>query len=116
MNHNGPMRRFLSILGAPAVIGAAIIVAPAASAETEFPDGSYAVPGDMAYGRYAADIAPGAAGCTYSTYDAQGAPMDTVSSFVKPLTAAVRPGVATFKSSGCTSWVRFSKALTSTSN
>jgi hypothetical protein len=84
---------------------------PAPAPTPEYPSGDYAVPGAMGYGKYVAEIAPGASGCTFSTYTADGQPIDTVSTFAKPLTATVNQQVATFRTDGCTPWVRTSRVL-----
>lgn len=89
----------------------AVLVAAPASASTDFPPGTYAVPDGMGYGKYVAEIAPGAPGCTFSTYSADGQPIDIVSSFVKPLTATVSQQVATFRTEGCTPWIRVTRVL-----
>jgi hypothetical protein len=94
-----------------AVTTAAVAMAVPASAAPEFSDGQYAVPTDMGYGKYVADIAPGATGCSFATYSADGQPIDTVSSFTKPLTATVNQQVATFRTEGCTPWVRVTRVL-----
>jgi hypothetical protein len=95
----------------PVTVAMAVSVAAPASASTDFPPGTYAVPNAMGYGKYVAQIEPGAAGCTFSTYSADGQPIDTVSSFVKPLAATVGQQVASFRTEGCTPWQLVTRVL-----
>ncbi|CAN5134663.1 hypothetical protein BH09ACT8_BH09ACT8_07670 [soil metagenome] len=99
----------------PVAVTTAVLVAVPASASPapapEYPSGDYAVPSAMGYGKYVAEIAPGASGCTFSTYTADGQPIDSVSTFAKPLTATVNQQVATFRTEGCTPWVRTTRVL-----
>ncbi len=95
----------------PMMVTSAVLVAAPASAAPEFPEGDYAVPTAMGYGKYVAEIAPGAAGCTFSTYSADGQPIDTVSTFAKPLTASVNQRVASFRTEGCTPWQLVTRVL-----
>lgn len=108
MNQNQQMRPLFSILAVPVI---ALLCAPSATADTDLGDGTYAVPDAMGYGKYVADIAADSRGCTFSTYDAQGLPISTASAFAEPLTAIIDPDVATFRTSGCTPWVRYSRTL-----
>lgn len=107
----GAVRILSRYLVAPVMVATAVLVAAPASAYAEFPPGSYAVPVDMGYGKYVAEIAPGASGCTFSTYSADGRPLDTVSTFAKPLTAIVNNSVASFRTEGCTPWIRTTRVL-----
>ncbi|MET0699385.1 MAG: hypothetical protein ABWY93_06940 [Mycobacterium sp.] len=106
------MRLLSSFLVLPTMVTAALVVAiPASATDAEYPPGSYTVPVDMGYGKYVAGIAPGASGCSFSTYSADGQPLDTVSTFTKPLTAIVNQRVASFTTDGCTPWVRTTRVL-----
>jgi hypothetical protein len=58
----------------PVTVAMAASVAVPASASADFPPGTYAVPNAMGYGKYVAQIEPGAAGCTFSTYSATVSP------------------------------------------
>jgi hypothetical protein len=102
------LRKYLLI---PATVAVAVSVASPASASTDFPPGTYAVPDAMGYGKYIAQIEPGAPGCTFSTYSADGQPIDTVSSFAKPLAATVSQRVASFRTQGCTPWQLVTRVL-----
>ena len=95
----------------PVTVAMAVSVAAPASASTDFPPGTYAVPNAMGYGKYVAGIEPGAAGCTFATYSADGQPIDTVSSFAKPLAATVGQQVASFRTAGCTPWQLVTRVL-----
>jgi hypothetical protein len=95
----------------PVTVAMAMSVAAPASASPDFPPGTYAVPNAMGYGKYVAQIEPGAAGCTFATYSADGQPIDTVSSFAKPLAATVGQQVASFRTEGCTPWQLVTRVL-----
>jgi hypothetical protein len=107
----GGVRLLTTYLVLPTMVATAVVVAVPASAAAEYPPGSYAVPVDMGYGKYVAGIEPGAAGCTFATYSADGQPLDTVSTFAKPLTATVNQSVASFTTEGCTPWIRTTRVL-----
>jgi hypothetical protein len=111
MSHNGAVRLLTRYLVVPTMLATSVLFAVPASASSDYPPGTYAVPADMGYGKYVAEIAPGAPGCTFSTFSADGQPIDIVSTFAKPLTATVNQKVATLRTEGCTPWVRVTRVL-----
>lgn len=98
----------------PAALSGLIIIGclagPSARADGGYGPGSYAVPGQMAYGTYVAHAEPGdhPPACTFSTWTSDGKLIVADGGVqTAPVIAQLQaPAVAKFITHGCTPWTR----------